>query len=134
MEHHNNSGGECGVGSVRHCALHGMGGLDETIVWWNPPHGYAFKVDVKSKIMMPTKDHFSVMLIEPHVNGGSTLTWRHYFNWRSFFMRHVTAVMLPMMMRKAIDNIRKELGEKYMNKCHTGAGCNAMTHQNTCCK
>lgn len=60
MEHRQGGhDGECGVGSVRHCTLRGMGALDETIVWWNPPHGYAFRVAAKSKMMMPTADHVS---------------------------------------------------------------------------
>lgn len=107
MEHHKNSNdGECGVGSVRHCSLRGMGGLDETIVWWNPPHGYAFRVVAKSKMMMPTEDHISVMMIETGTDGGSTLTWRHYFNWRGLLMRHMAAFVLPMMMKTALNNIR----------------------------
>lgn len=128
MEH--SSTGQCGVGSVRHCSLHGMGGIDETILWWNPPHGYAFRVEAKSKLMMPTRDHISVMLIEPMPDGGSELTWRHYYNWRGFFMRHMTAIMFPMMMRSALANIRKELGEDgAAEHACTASGC-----QNSCCK
>lgn len=108
MEH---SDGQCGVGAIRHCSLHGMGGIDETILWWNPPYGYAFRVEAKSKLMMPTQDHVSVMKIKPTIGGGCELTWRHYFNWRGFIMRHMAAIMFPMMMRGAIVNIRKELGE-----------------------
>jgi hypothetical protein len=110
MEHRQGDhDGECSVGSVRHCTLRGMGALDETIVWWNPPHGYAFRVAAKSKMMMPTADHVSVMLIAPGADGGSALTWRHYFNWRGLLMRHLAAIMLPMMMRTALGNIRMDL-------------------------
>lgn len=128
MEH--SSSGQCGVGTIRHCSLHGMGGIDETILWWDPPHGYAFRVESKSKLMMPTRDHVSVMLIEPTVDGGCDLTWRHYFNWRGFFMHHMTAIMLPMMMRSALANIRKELGEDSA----TDHACTASACQNFCCK
>ncbi|PKO93817.1 MAG: hypothetical protein CVU15_00270 [Betaproteobacteria bacterium HGW-Betaproteobacteria-1] len=128
MEHKSN--GQCDVGSIRHCSLHGMGGIDETILWWNPPHGYAFRVEAKSKMMMPTRDHVSVMLIVPTADGGCELTWRHHFNWRGFFMRHMTAVMFPMMMRSALANIRKELGED----CAANHACAASTCQKAGCK
>lgn len=128
MEHTGN--GQCGVGSIRHCSLHGMGGIDEAILWWDPPHGYAFRVEAKSKLMMPTRDHVSVMLIEPTADGGSHLTWRHYFNWRGLFMRHITAIMLPMMMKTALANIRKELGAGSA----TDHACAPSACQKSCCK
>lgn len=112
MEHNPNNIDECGIGSIRHCSLHGMGGIDETILWWDPPYGYAFKVEAKSKIMMPTKDHVSVMLINQLPCGGSRLTWEHYFHWSGFFMRHITAILFPRMMKKALNNIRKTLNNE----------------------
>lgn len=135
MEHHfSNAGGECGVGSIRHCTLRGMGGLDETIVWWNPPHGYAFRVNAKSRMMLPTEDHVSVMLIEPGSAGGSILTWRHYFNWRGLLMRHMAAIMLPMMMKTALENIRTELGEEPADACHADAACSTSSCRKSGCK
>lgn len=134
MEHgETGNGAECGVGSVRHCAMRGMGELNETIVWWNPPHGYAFQVSTKIKMMLPTEDHVSVMLVKPDGKGGSILTWQHYFNWRGLLMRHMAAVMLPMMMNTALNNIRRELGgaggKMYMVK-----QCGAFPCQGKCCK
>lgn len=134
MEHHRGSNGECGIGSVRHCTLNGMGGIDETIAWWNPPYGYAYKVAARSKMMMPTRDHVSVMRIEPTADGGSTLTWQHYFNWRGLFMRHMTALMLPMMMKTALGNLRKALGEKEAAACHADAAGGTEACQRTCGK
>lgn len=106
MEYSDSSASECGVGSVRHCTLRGMGGIDETILWWSPPNGYAFKVNAKSKFMMPTKDHVSVMFVAGRADGESTLIWRHYFNWDGLLMRPMMALMFPMMMKKALGNIR----------------------------
>lgn len=138
MEHHASDGiKECGVGSVRHCTLHGMGGIDETIVWWNPPYGYAFRVAAKSKMMMPTEDHISVMLIEPDHNGGSILTWRHYFNWSGLVMRHLSSLMFPMMMRSAINNIHDEIGDKgkkVEHACSANTVCTIEANQKSCCK
>ncbi len=111
MEHGNAGNGiECGIGSIRHCDMRGMGELKETIVWWNPPHGYAFKVATKIRMMLPTEDHVSVMLVESDGNGGSVLTWQHHFNWRGPLLRHMAVVMLPMMMNAALNNLRRELG------------------------
>lgn len=133
MEHRQGGhDGECGVGSVRHCTLRGMGGLDETIVWWNPPYGYAFRVAAKSRMMMPTAEHVSVMLIAPGADGGSALTWRHYFNWRGLLMRHLAAIMLPMMMKTALGNIRKDL--EAADALPVAAHCGATQCQKSCCK
>lgn len=132
MEYSPSGGNECNVGSVRHCSLHGMGGIDETILWWNPPQGYAFKVDAKSKMMMPTREHVSVMQIEPLTDGGSRLIWQHYFNWRGLFMRHMTSIMFPMMMRKALNNIHKELGEGSASACHANSACETALCKETC--
>lgn len=134
MEHRRSSSGECGVGSIRHCTLHGMGGIDETILWWEPPHGYAFRVNAKSKMMMPTKDHVSVMLIESRPDGGSNLTWQHYFNWEGLVMRHMTAIMFPMMMKKALSNIRNQLGQDASCASHGSANCGTSTCPKSCCK
>ncbi|MFA7351588.1 MAG: SRPBCC family protein [Methylotenera sp.] len=128
MEHQQNNTQACDVGSVRHCSLHAMGGIDETILWWNPPYGYAFKVEAKSKIMMPTVDHVSVMQIDQLAEGGSHLTWQHYYNWRGLLMRHITAIMFPKMMETALNNIRKVLHEAPEQTCAT-TGC-----QKTCPK
>ncbi len=127
MEHNRIGNSECDVGSIRHCSLYGMGGIDETILWWNPPHGYAFKVKAKSKMMLPTKDHISVMLITPRSDGGSRFTWQHYFNWRGVVMRHMTAIMFPMMMKKAFKNIYNELCEESVSadKCQPKHACEA---------
>lgn len=134
MEHHQSSGDECSVGSVRHCTLRGIGRIDETILWWNPPYGYAFRVAAKSKMMMPTEDHVSVMLIEASADGESILTWRHYFNWQGLVMRYMAALMFPMMMKGALNNIHKDLGEKPEHTCHGHINCCAGSCHKSCCK
>lgn len=99
--------GTCGVGSVRHCSVQGMGQIRETIVYWEPPRGYAYRAAAK---MMPTKNHLAVMLVRSDQCGGSLLIWRHYFHYKGFMMRWMFPFMFTSMMNKAIDNLRKELG------------------------
>lgn len=127
------NGAECGVGSVRHCAMQGMGELLETIVWWNPPHGYAFRVSANNKMMLPTQDHVSVMLVKPDDKGGSILTWQHYFDWRGLLMRHAAAFMLPLLMNRALKNIRRELGGAG-GKMRTIKQSNISACHENCCK
>lgn len=104
-----NGSGQCGVGSERACAIGMMGNVVERIIWWDPPKGYAFAFQPENKMMVPTENHYVVLLVRP-CDTGSELTFRTYFNWRPGLMRFVAAYMMPMMLNMAFANIRKKLG------------------------
>lgn len=103
---------QCSVGSVRQCSFSGMGDVDESIIWWNPPHSYWFRFAPKGrmKAMMPTADHVNAFIVESDGKGGSIFTFRIYFNWRGILMRHMAVHMMPMMLNMALANLQKELG------------------------
>lgn len=103
---------QCNVGSVRHCGFSGMGDVDESIMWWNPPHSYGFSFSPKGrmKMMIPTTDHVIAFISESDGKGGSIFTLQVYCNWRGIFMRHMAVHMMPMMLNKSLSNLQKELG------------------------
>jgi len=114
MNHADSANGPvaCGVGSERSCSFSMMGDVTERVIWWNPPHGYAFTFQPKSKMMVPTHNHAVVFLVEPHNNGGSKFTFRTHFNWLPGPMRFMAARMMPMMLNMGLVNLKKQLGGK----------------------
>lgn len=102
----------CDVGSERSCSFSMMGDVEEKVIWWNPPQGYAFTFQPKNKMMMPVQNHTNVLLVEPHGNGGSKFTWRAHFDWQPGPMRFMAARMMPMMLNTGLANLQKQYGGK----------------------
>lgn len=102
----------CGVGSERSCSFSMMGDVTEQVIWWNPPHGYAFTFQPKSKMMVPTQNHAVVFLVESNGKSGSKFTFRTHFDWLPGMMRHMAARMMPMMLNMGLKNLKKQLGGK----------------------
>ena len=111
MNHAASENGEqaYGVGSERVCSFSMMGEVTERVLWWNPPHGYAFSFRPKSKMMVPTRNHTVVFLVKPHGNG-SEFVFRNYFDWQPGVMRFMAAYMMPMTLNMGLANLRKQLG------------------------
>lgn len=112
MNHASSEGGPsaCGIGSVRSCSFSMMGDVSEQVVWWNPPHGYAFTFRARNKMMVPTSNHHVVFLVRPNSKGTSEFTFRTYFDWQSGIMRHVAARMMPMMLNMGFAKLKRQLG------------------------
>lgn len=104
------SPGTCGVGSTRHCNFRGMGDVEEEILWWDAPHGYAFKFTKKSNLMMPTSDHVLVWRTDPDGGGGTLFKSQVYFNWRGVIMRHLAAPMMTKLLDESVRNLQREFG------------------------
>lgn len=98
--------GAPGVGAKRYCRTSGMGTLDETILYWNPPHGYAYTV---KNVFMPIKEHLATMEVVSDGADGAWFRWRQYFNGA----RPDVVLFKPMMasmMTKGLNALAKELG------------------------
>ncbi|MDE1900988.1 MAG: SRPBCC family protein [Alphaproteobacteria bacterium] len=107
--HSKNGSGQCGVGSERACAIGMMGNVVERIIWWDPPKGYAFAFQPENTMMVPTENHYVILLVRSR-DKGSELVFRTYFNWRPGLMRFMAVYMMPMMLNMAFANIQKKLG------------------------
>jgi uncharacterized protein YndB with AHSA1/START domain len=115
MDHsHSDQDSQCGVGSIRQCSFRGMGNVDESILWWDPPRSYGFRFEPKGRMkrMTPTTNHVVAFIVENDGRGGSIFTLRVYFNWRGVLMRRMSALMMPMTLNKALANLQRELGGK----------------------
>ena len=105
MIHHasvKHAGGGAGEGSLRVCSIRGMGKVNEKIVWYRKPHGYAYRADGR---MVPLRNHLGVIMIMNGVTGGSLLEWSQYFDTRFGPMGWAFPTMMRMMMNRAVANI-----------------------------
>jgi uncharacterized protein YndB with AHSA1/START domain len=111
MDHaHAADPGRCGAGSTRQCTFSGMGTVDEQIVWWDPPHGYAFTFTRKNDLMMPTAEHVLVWRTEPDGRGGTLFKAQVYFHWRGGILRYLSAPMMTRLLNESARNLQKRFG------------------------
>lgn len=96
-----------GAGSERVCSIRGMGKVNERIVWWNAPIGYAYRAQGP---LVPLREHLGVIQIAPGAQGGSELTWRQYFHTRLGPLGWMFPFMMRRMMGRAAANIDKLIG------------------------
>lgn len=99
--------GEWGEGSNRRCYAHGMGTIDETVLFWDPPGAYAYTA---KNTMMPIKDHVAAMSLSEIGLNETLLRWDQYFNFKGLVMRHVFPSMMTTLMNRGMATLAKELG------------------------
>lgn len=96
------------AGSVRVCAIRGMGELTEKVLWWHEPGGYAYRADGP---WVPLRDHMGVIQIASVGDGTKSLVdWRQYFDTRYGPMGWMFPIFMRAMMGRAMVNIGKLLG------------------------
>lgn len=97
--------GHWGEGSERHCQF-GPDLLQEKIVHWDPPYGYAYMIGD----MHLVKDHLGHLQLSPTPEG-TTITWTQYFQPNGNFLKRFMAknVMMPNVMSKALKNLSKKV-------------------------
>lgn len=107
MDHSSSAAGDaCGVGSVRACDVPGLGTVRETVLWWKPPVGHAFRAD---SARLGITDHVVVFRFEPIANGDSVMTMRHYWTANRWFGRFAPFAM-GWLMNRLFRNIRRSVG------------------------
>ncbi len=105
MIHHadvRHAGSCAGEGSVRVCSIRGMGKVNERIVWWDEPKGYAYAAN---GTLVPLRDHLGVIVISDLGNGESAVEWRQYFNTRLGPLGWLFPLMMRRLMDRSIRNI-----------------------------
>jgi len=107
ITHHNSATGCAGEGSVRVCKMSaGMGDINEEIIWWNPPAGFAYRA---SGTMIPIRDHLGVITLTPDTQGYTRIEWRHYFETRLGPLGWMFPFMMKRMCREALVNMAASL-------------------------
>lgn len=99
--------GGWGAGSKRYCHARGMGTLDETVVVYEPPRAFAYRVRNR---MMPIRDHLAVMHLTDGAGGGTVLEWHQYFHLTGIVRRRVFPTMMAMLMTRGMNRLARELG------------------------
>ncbi len=99
------STGPYGVGAVRTCALDNGLVIEEEIIGWQPPHGYAYRgFDETHPFGM--LGHVGVLSFESAANG-CELTWQQYFSHANIpAMRE----QLQQSMQAAMDRLVQRFG------------------------
>jgi len=98
--------GEWGSGSKRFCRST-MGTLEETVYSYEAPYVTAYNVRNWS---MPMENHCAVMFVEPTPDGGTKLTWRHYFNDKGRIIRHFIPKVMARLINVGMSNLGNEMG------------------------
>jgi hypothetical protein len=80
--------GESTIGTARHIALKGGLAIVETVVFWNPPHCYAYKGEGKH---FPLKNYLGLFAVEPADARSGRFIFREYFDE----MKPVENAILP---------------------------------------
>ncbi len=100
-----NVGEVTSVGSIRTCILENGLVLEEEIIDWQPPQGYAFRgIDATHPFGM--RGHVVVLSFTPVV-GGCQMTWQHYFEHSNVpAMRK----QLEQSMTAAVNALQRQFG------------------------
>ena len=75
------SPGESTIGTARHITMMGGVAIVETVVYWNPPHCYAYSGQGKH---FPMKNYVGLFAIEPVDAQSGRLLFREYFDDMGF--------------------------------------------------
>ncbi|MEW7292405.1 SRPBCC family protein [Aquimarina sp. 2304DJ70-9] len=96
--------GTWGEGCERHCQF-GNDLLQEKIVHWDPPYGYAYSI----ADMHIVKNHVGHIELMEKMDG-TLITWTQYFEPQGNFVKKWMAknIMLPQVMKKALKNLEKK--------------------------
>jgi len=90
------SGGKEGVGMVRCCDFGNDMWIQETVVHWEPPFVYAYRITAPNPFGLT--DHFAVVNCHP-IEAGTQLTWQqHYHHADLDAMNAKTASMMDALL------------------------------------
>ena len=88
----------CDVGTLRFCHTPARLTIQESIVCWQPPVMYGYKIK-NFQLVLP--NHLGLVLTEPIIDGHTLLTWRTYFDGKlvgGHFARITLGIILPDMV------------------------------------
>ena len=99
--------GGWGEGCERNCKF-GPDLLEETVVHWDPPSGYAYSI----ADMHLVRDHVAHISLERVGEGKTQVTWTQYFRPNGFAAKawFAKTVMMPWVMNKALGNLEARVG------------------------
>ena len=106
---------EGGVGARRCCNFGNGLVLEETIVGWSPPHGYAYTCQDETN-PFGLKDHLGLVTCQTNDQAGTVLAWRQYFDHPNpQAMVEKMDGSLRMAIQKLMNRFTGKLLETYSN-------------------
>jgi Polyketide cyclase / dehydrase and lipid transport len=110
--------GESMAGTARVLALRGGVTVREEIVYWDPPHGYAYTTEGKR---WPLHDYVGFMGVQAAAGGGGDFLFREYFNVDGAVRRALVPPGIVILGRRALRNLSKLIGGTSMEFRHVPA-------------
>jgi len=99
--------GESTIGTARHITMKGGLTIVETVVYWHPPHCYAYKAEGTH---LPFKNYLGLFQVEPIDDQSGKFIFREYFDGAG----RVGEALLPhgvaAVFHKALGNLARLIG------------------------
>jgi hypothetical protein len=96
--------GESTIGTARHITMKGGLTIVETVVYWNPPHCYAYKGEGKH---FPLKNYLGLFQIESHDDQSGRFIFREYFDELGRVEQAVLPHGVVAAFRQALGNLAR---------------------------
>lgn len=102
------SPGESMIGTARVLALRGGITVREEIVYWDPPHSYAYTTEGKR---WPLRNYVGFMGVQAAADsGGGTFVFREYFRVDGALQRALVSPGIVILGKRALGNLSKLTG------------------------
>lgn len=99
--------GESTVGTARHITLKGGLTIVETVVYWNPPHCYAYKAEGKH---FPLKNYVGLFAVEPADARSGRFIFREYFDEMELVEQAILPHGVVAGFKQAMGNLARLIG------------------------
>lgn len=100
--------GQSMVGTIRVLTLRGAVTIQEEVVYWDPPQGYAYTTQGK---LWPLRDYVGFMGVQPDADGGrGDFVFREYFRVDGALRRFLVSRGIVMLGTRALRNLSRLIG------------------------
>ena len=99
--------GESTIGTTRVLTLHGGVTVREEIVYWDPPHGYAYTTEGEH---WPLRNYVGFMSVQAAAGGGGNYLFREYFDVDGALRRALVSRGIVILGKRALHNLSKLTG------------------------
>ena len=96
--------GESTIGTARHIIMKGGLEIVETVVYWNPPHCYAYTGKGKH---FPLKNYLGLFAVEPADTQGGRFIFREYFDEEGRLEQAVLPHGVTAVFRQALGSLAR---------------------------
>jgi hypothetical protein len=110
--------GESMIGTTRRLTLRGGITMREEIVYWDPPHGYAYTTEGK---YWPLRDYLGFMSVQPAAGGGGDFIFREYFRVGGTVRQTLATPGVVIFGKRALGNLSKLIGGTSVDFRHVSA-------------